>query len=119
MYQMFKKGRNEKFGALESESMTILFSCGHKLREFNDKYGLGGKFETIFDGVELLAWMEQLPLEVCNARVYGQDAVYCDTTHNATKHKYKTGPVGVVDWAGRHEQRYKRKVHCFEKACFV
>jgi hypothetical protein len=47
MYRMFKKGRNEKFGALESESMTILFSCGHKLREFNDKYGLGGKFETI------------------------------------------------------------------------
>jgi hypothetical protein len=100
MYRVFKKGRNEKFGALDSESMAILFSSGHKLREFNNTYGVEGKFETIFDGVELLAWMEQLPLEVWSARVYGQDAVYCDTTHNATKYKYKTGPIAVVDWGG-------------------
>jgi hypothetical protein len=32
--------------------------------------------------------------------VDGQDAVWCDTTHNACRYFLKTGPLGSCDWSG-------------------
>jgi hypothetical protein len=42
-----------------------------------------------------------MPIEVLNARFYGKDAVWADTTHNATKYTLKAAPVSVADWAAR------------------
>ena len=62
---------------------------------------VAGKFRTkTGDSGELEAWSQQHPIEVLNARVYGQDIIWSDTTHNSTKYSLKTGPIGTVDWGG-------------------
>ena len=95
-----RKGRNEAWGVDDNESMIIFQAEGLKLCEEDSKLGMiAGKFMTRMDPNNriLVAWLEQTPLEVANARVYGKDAVWVDTTHNATKYILKTGPVSVVN----------------------
>jgi hypothetical protein len=100
--RVMRKGRNEAWGVDDDEAMIIFYAEGLKLCEEDSKLGIAGKFMTRTDpnnGI-LVAWLEQTPLEVANARVYGKDAVWVDTTHNATKFNLKTGPVSVADWGG-------------------
>ncbi len=102
MYRVMKKGRDEAWGVDDDESMTILYAQGLKLREYNSKYGVHGKFSvrTCHSSGKLISWLEQTPLEVLNARIYAKDAYWLDTTHNATAHKLKTGPLSCADWGG-------------------
>ena len=102
MHRMMRKGRDEAFGATDSESMIMFYGGGIKLREVDDEYKVGGKFgvRTCASSGELVAWFEQHPVERLNAKFYAKDAVYVDTTHNATKFGLKTGPPSVVDWGG-------------------
>jgi hypothetical protein len=102
--RVMKKGRDARWGKDDDESMLLFYASGLKLREEVDsEYGIPGKFKTKHaesNGV-LESWYEQMPVERMNAKVYGQDSVYADTTHNATKTSLKTGPTSVVDWGGK------------------
>ena len=101
MNRLMRKGRDENWGKDESESMMIFYSEGLKLKEVDPIFGVPGKFLTKNgDSGELEAWSQQHPIEVLNARTYGQDVIWSDTTHNATKYSFKTGPIGSVDWGG-------------------
>lgn len=102
LHRLMRKGRDETWGRDESESMMIFYSAGLKLRDNVDPIlGVAGKFRTkTGDSGELEAWSQQHPIEVLNARVYGQDIIWSDTTHNSTKYSLKTGPIGTVDWGG-------------------
>jgi hypothetical protein len=100
--RVMKKGRDERWGADDNESMLLFYAEGLKLHEEDSELGVAGKFTTTHaenNGV-LVSWAEQMPIEVLNARVYGVDAVWADTTHNATKFSLKTAPVSVADWGG-------------------
>lgn len=99
---VMRRGRAEAWGANERESLSIFYAEGLKLREYSDKHGVTGKFETFSanDTGQLLGWYEQSPLEVLNAQVYSGDAVFMDTTHNATTYNFKTGPPSVIDCFG-------------------
>ena len=100
MFRVMKKGREDNWGKDESKSMAIFYSEGLKLREMDPIFGVPGKFRTQTgdsDG-ELKAWLQQHPIEVLNAPTYGQDIIWSDATHNATKYSFKTGPIGSVDW---------------------
>ena len=90
------------WGGNEPEQMSLFYGNGLKLTEFCPVYGTNGRFETTCgeNHGELRAWIAQTPLEVVLARVYGQDAVWCDTTHNACRYFLKTGPLGSCDWSG-------------------
>ena len=102
LHRVMRKGRDMAWGANESESLCIFYAGGLKLRQECDKLGVYGKFValTANDTGMLLGWYAQHPLEVLNARVYGVDAVFMDTTHNATKYILKTGPPVVIDCFG-------------------
>ena len=102
LHRVMRKGRDMAWGANESESLCIFYAGGLKLRQECDKLGVHGKFValTANDTGMLLGWYAQHPLEVLNARVYGVDAVFMDTTHNATKYILKTGPPVVIDCFG-------------------
>ena len=102
LFRTTKKGRDEAWGADDNESMTIFYASGLKLREFDEKFGVTGKFTTTTcqSTGKLVSWLEQTSLEVLNARTYGKDVSWIDTTHNATKFMLKTGPPSVVDWGG-------------------
>ena len=97
-----RKRCDKAWGVDDTESMSIFFAKGFKLLEVNEIYGVYGKFSGSTCPVtsKLTTWLEQMPLEVLNARVYRGDAVWVDTTHNATKYLLKTGPKSVVDWDG-------------------
>ena len=97
-----KKGRDDVWGKDNNESITIFYSQGLELREFDTKFGVHGKFNTTSCSTScaLVSWMEQFPLEVLNARIYAKDAVWVDTTHNATKYIFKTASPTGVDWGG-------------------
>ena len=99
---VMQRGRNEAWGANELESLTIFYGAGWELKNYSAKFGVNGKFDTFSDNNtgQLLGWYEQCPLEVLNARVYGGDAVFIDTTHNATTYSFKTGPPSVIDCFG-------------------
>ena len=101
VYRVMREGRISEWGDSHDESMVIFYAMGLELQKHEEKFGIGGKFlaRTCQSG-SLLSWLEQTPLEVLNARVYGKDAVWVDTTHNATKTNLKTGPLSVVDWGG-------------------
>lgn len=101
--RVMKKGHDARWGKGDDEAMLLFYASGLKLREADSEYGIPGKFKTKHaesNGV-LTSWYEQMPVEVMNARVYGQDSVYADTTFNATKSPLKTGPTSVVDWGGK------------------
>ena len=102
LHRVMKKGRDDVWGSDENESMTVFYAEGLKLRSFDSKFGLAGKFttKTCPSSGTLVAWLEQTPLEVANARIYGKDAIWVDTTHNATKYMFKTGSPTGVDWGG-------------------
>ena len=102
LHFIMRKGRDKAWGANESESLCIFYAEGLKLRQVCDKLGVHGKFVTLSanDTGMLLGWYAQHPLEVLNARVYGVDAIFMDTTHNATKYSFKTGPPSVIDCFG-------------------
>ena len=102
LHRVMKKGRDEAWGASETESMMIFYATGLKHRDLDEKYGVEGKFyaRTCSSTGKLICWYEQLPLEVLNARAYGQDAAWTDTTHNATMLDLKTGPPSTCDWGG-------------------
>ena len=61
MHRMMRKGRDEAFGATDSESMIMFYGGGIKLREVDDEYKVGGKFgvRTCASSGELVAWFEQ------------------------------------------------------------
>ena len=102
LFRMMRQGRDSTWGANETESLTIFYSEGLKLREQSTKYGVCGKFDTLTCNItgKLLGWYAQFPLEVLNARAYANDAVFVDTTHNASSYSFKTGPPAVIDFFG-------------------
>ena len=102
MHRVMEQGRKKAWGTNETESLTIFYGEGLKIREPSDEYGVNGKFDTLTCPTtgKLLGWYAQYPLEVLLARAYGPDAVMVDTTHNATTYSFKTGPPGVIDWGG-------------------
>ena len=102
MHRVMKKGRDEAWGADDEESMLIFYMEGIKLLEFDKRYGVAGTFQTTTcpETGKLLSWSEQMPIEVLNAWAYGIDAYWVDTTHNATRFGFKTGPTSVPDWGG-------------------
>ncbi|KAL7459579.1 hypothetical protein ACHAWC_011403 [Mediolabrus comicus] len=101
--RVMRKGRDARWGKDNDESMLHFYASGLKLREEDSELGIGGKFKTRHresDGV-LSSWYEQAPIEVTNARVYGQDSTHADTTFNTTNTSLKTAPTSVVDWGGK------------------
>ena len=102
LFRVMQRGRDSAWGGNDTESLTIFHSEGMKLRELCTKYGVCGKFDTKTHNTtgKLLGWYAQHPLEVLNARTYANDAVFVDTTHNATSYSYKTGPPAVIDCFG-------------------
>ena len=91
LFQVTKKGRAEAWGADDNESMTIFDAAGLKLRDFDEKFGMTGRFTstTCPSTGKVVSQLGQTPLEVLNARTYGNDAYWVDTTHNTTKFMLK------------------------------
>ena len=102
LHRIMQQGRDMAWGGNETESLTIFCSEGSKIREYCPKFGVSGKFDTVTHNTtgKLIGWYAQHPLEVLNARAYAKDGVFVDTTHNATKYSFKTGPPAVVDCFG-------------------
>jgi hypothetical protein len=102
MHRIMKEGRDDAWGKDDQDSMLIFYDEGLKLKQYDERYGVTGKFcaRNCNTTGNLLRWYAQTPLNVLNARVYGKDAVWVDTTHNATSFSFKTGPLSVVDWGG-------------------
>ena len=102
MYRVMKEGREEAWGKNDTESMVLFYGDGMKLLNNDDRFGVAGKFKVNVcpSSSKIVQWLMQTPLEVLNARIYGKDAVWVDTTHNTTTYMLKTGPLSVVDWGG-------------------
>ena len=103
MYRIMKEGREEAWGKNDTESIVLFYADGMKLLKNDDRFGVAGKFNVNVcpSSSKIVQWLMQTPLEVLNARTYGKDAVWVDTTHNTTTYMLKTGPLSVVDWGGR------------------
>jgi len=76
LHRVMKKGRDDIWDSDANESMTIFYAEGLNLRSFASKFRLSGKFttKTCPSSGTLVAWLEQLPLEVANTRIYGKYA---------------------------------------------
>ena len=102
LFRVLAKGRGEAFGRDDEESMVLFMERGLQIKQVDPTYGISGKFRTVIDpsNLALVTWHQQHPIEASLARYYGRDCVWQDTTHNATKYNYKTGPLSVVDAFG-------------------
>jgi len=80
LHRVMKKGCDDVWGFDDNESITIFYAQGLNLREFDTKFGVNGKFKTTSCSTSgaLVSWLEQLPLEVLNTRIYGKDAVWVE-----------------------------------------
>lgn len=101
-HRVMQKGRKKAFGEDDDESMMIFYNTGLSRKEVDDKYGLGGKFftRTCSNTGRLLCWVEQLPLEVLNARAYAKNSIWVDCTHGSSQYMLKAGPPSVCCWGG-------------------
>ena len=97
MYRILQKGREEGFGDDDDTSMVKFVEKGIHWKSN------GGSFQIKMCGVsaQLECWSGQTPLEKKLQLKYGSDVYFCDTTHNATKCMFKTGPIGVIDCFGK------------------
>ena len=90
---MLCKGCDKKYGDIDDNIMVVLleFGIGMKIE--------GGTFNVTMCDLtsQLMQWSAQTKLEMQIAVTYEKDLYFMDTTNNATKSTFKSGPIVSLD----------------------